>query len=394
MSIDRTESTVSTGRSGPLRGLRVIELAGIGPVPLCGQLLADLGADVVLVDRLQASGLGLSLPRRFETNLRSRRSVAIDTRRPEGREAVLRLVAGADVLLEGFRPGAAEAMGLGPADCLARQPALVYGRMTGFGQDGPLARSAGHDLNYIALTGALHAIGAAGGAPVPPLNLVGDYGGGALYLAFGVMAALFERQRSGRGQVVDAAMVDGAASLMTIFYGLQAAGQWGGPRGGNLLDGGAPFYACYRTADGRWLSVAPLEPKFFAEFVRLAGLDPSWPARQYDRSGWPALRDAIADRLAERSRDDWMTVFAGSDACVAPVLDMTEAASHEHAQARDAFVRVGGIVQPGVAPRFDRTRPGVPTAPPEPGADTEAVLAEAGYDAAEVARLRAAEVVR
>ena len=380
-------------RQGPLAGLRVIELAGIGPVPLCGQLLADLGADVVLVDRLAPSGLGLDLARRHEINLRGRRSVAIDTRRPEGREAVLRLVDTADVLLEGFRPGAAERMGLGPQDCRARNPRLVYGRMTGFGQQGPLAPTAGHDLNYIALTGALHAIGPAGGAPLPPLNLVGDYGGGALYLAFGVMAALFECARSGQGQVVDAAMVDGAGSLLGIFFGLQAAGQWRDDRGANLLDGGAPFYACYETADAGWLSVAPLEPKFFAEFLRLAGLDESWSALQYRRSSWPALREAIAARLREKSRDAWAAVFAGSDACVAPVLSMAEAPGHPHARAREAFLDIDGVIQPGVAPRFERSTPGRPTPPPEPGAHTDAVLAEAGYSADDIAALRGKGIV-
>ena len=378
---------------GPLNGLRVVELAGIGPVPLCGQLLADLGADVVLVDRLAQSGLGFAGPRRCETNLRGRRSVAVDTRQAAGREIVLRLAEHADVLLEGFRPGAAERMGLGPDDCRARNPRLVYGRMTGFGQHGPLASMAGHDLNYIALTGALDAIGPDGGAPLPPLNLVGDYGGGALYLAFGVLAAVFECRSSGRGQVVDAAMVDGAASLMTIFFGLRAGGRWDGPRGTNLLDGGAPFYRCYPTSDGRWLSVAPLEPKFFAEFVRIAGLDAAWCARQYDRASWPALGEAIGSRLRERTRDDWVAAFAGSDACVAPVLSMEEAAGDPHARAREAFVTRDGIVQPGAAPRFDRTPGRAGEAPPEPGTHTDAVLGDAGYDAGQIRQLRESGVV-
>jgi alpha-methylacyl-CoA racemase len=379
---------------GPLKGLRVVELAGIGPVPLCGQLLADQGADVVLVDRISRSGLGLDLPRRFEVNLRGRRSLAVDTTQPAGRALVLRLVAQADVLLEGFRPGTTERLGLGPADCLAVNPRLVYGRMTGFGQTGPMARMAGHDLNYLALSGALSAIGTPGAPPVPPLNLVADYGGGALYLAFGVMAALYQRQTSGRGQVVDAAMVDGAASLSGIFHGLRAAGQWQAPRGENLLDGGAPFYACYATADGRWLAVAPLEPKFFAIFLALAGLDEAWLPRQHDRAAWPALRAAIAARLAERTRDEWTQVFADSDACVAPVLDMGEAPHHAHAQARQAFIHVDGLVQPGVAPRMGGSPvPRSPRPPPLPGADTAQILNELGYAPDEVQQLVAQHVV-
>ena len=384
---------MTAAAGGPLQGLRVLELAAIGPVPLCGQLLSDLGAEVILVDRIAASGLGLEMARRHETNLRNRRSLAVDTRQPEGRDLVLHLLQGADVLLEGFRPGVAERLGLGPADAERVNPRLVYGRMTGFGQQGPLSQQAGHDLNYIALTGALHAIGPAGGAPVPPLNLVGDYGGGALYLAFGVMAALFERQRSGLGQVVDAAMVDGAASLMGIFFGLKAAGQWLPGRGRNLLDGGAPFYACYETADGGWLSVAPLEPKFFAEFVRLSGLDPSWCTRQYQPQAWPELRAEITACVKRRTRAEWEAVFQGSDACVAPVLSLDEVDGHPHAQARDAFVALDGITQPAAAPRFSRSGAAPLTPPPEPGADTDAILQGAGCSADQVARWRAAGVV-
>jgi alpha-methylacyl-CoA racemase len=384
---------MTAAAGGPLQGLRVIELAAIGPVPLCGQLLSDLGAEVILVDRIAASGLGLEMARRHETNLRNRRSLAVDTRQPEGRDLVLHLLQGADVLLEGFRPGVAERLGLGPADAERVNPRVVYGRMTGFGQQGPLSQQAGHDLNYIALTGALHAIGPAGGAPVPPLNLVGDYGGGALYLAFGVMAALFERQRSGLGQVVDAAMVDGAASLMGIFFGLKAAGQWQPGRGRNLLDGGAPFYACYETADGGWLSVAPLEPKFFAEFVRLSGLDTSWCTRQYQPQAWPELRAEITACVKRRTRAEWEAVFQGSDACVAPVLSLDEVDGHPHAQARDAFVALDGITQPAAAPRFSRSGAAPLTPPPEPGADTDAILQDAGCSAEQVARWRAAGVV-
>ena len=386
--------------TGPLQGLRVIELAGIGPGPMCCMLLADLGADVVRVDRLEPSGLGLAMDPRHDVNGRGRRSVAIDIRQPAGRDAALRLVEGADVLIEGFRPGVAEKLGLGPADCEARNPRLVYGRMTGFGQQGPLAQAAGHDLNYIALTGALAAIGPAAGSapgsrPVPPLNLVGDYGGGALYLAFGVMAALWERQRSGRGQVVDAAMVDGAASLASIFYGLRAAGQWDtGARGGNLLDGGAPFYDTYETADGRFVSLAALEPKFFATLAAALGLDERFVKRQYDRRTWPEMREAIAAAVRRHTRDEWCTRLEGTDACFAPVLDFDEAPAHRHARERGAFVEIDGVVQPGPAPRFDRTPAGAPRSTPAAGAHTDELLAEAGFDAAAVAALRAQGVVR
>jgi len=358
---------------GPLKGLRVIELAGIGPGPFCAMLLADMGADVVRIDRTETSGLGVPMDRRYDINGRNRRSVALDLKSPAGRAAVLRLISGADILIEGFRPGVAERLGLGPADCHALNPGLVYGRMTGFGQSGPMAQAAGHDLNYIALTGALHAIGPAGGKPVPPLNLVGDYGGGALYLAMGLLAALHERKTSGRGQVVDAAMVDGAASLMSIFYGLQAGGLWGEPRGANLLDGGAPFYATYETSDGRYVSLAPLEPKFFAELARRIGLEERFVMRQYDRRLWPAMREAIADVMRTKTRDEWSALLEGSDACFAPVLSVAEAPAHAHHAMRGTFITVDGIVQPAPAPRFSRTVPAQPTAPEKP--DPRAALA-------------------
>jgi alpha-methylacyl-CoA racemase len=375
---------------GPLHGLKVIELASIGPGPFCAMLLADLGADVVRVDRTEPSGLGVPMARKHDINGRNRRSVALDLKSPAGREAVMTLVAGADVLIEGFRPGVAERLGLGPADCQARNPRLVYGRMTGFGQSGPLADAAGHDLNYIALTGALHAIGSAGGKPVPPLNLVGDYGGGALYLAFGLMAALFERQQSGRGQMVDAAMVDGAGSLASIFYGMHASGNWSAERGANLLDGGAPFYDTYETADGKWVSLGPLEPKFFAEFAQRVGLDERFVKRQYDRREWPAMRDSISALFKGRTRDEWCALLEGTDACFAPVLDFAEAPLHRHAQARGGFVTVDGVPQPGPAPRFDRSVPDTPRAAPQPGQHTRAVLAEAGLSAGAIDALFAA----
>lgn len=378
---------------GPLAGLRVIELAGIGPVPMCATLLADLGADVVRIDRLEPSGLGVEMERRVHVHGRSRRSAAFDLKVPAAREAVLALVAGADVLLEGFRPGVAERLGLGPADCHARNPRLVYGRMTGFGQDGPLAQAAGHDLNYLALAGALHAIGPAGGAPVPPLNLVADYGGGALYLAFGVMAALHERTQSGRGQVVDAAMVDGVASLMGLFHGLQAAGAWSDARGTNLLDGGAPFYATYETADGQWVSIAAIEPKFYAELARRIGLDESFVAAQNDRSQWPAMREAIAAIVRGRTRAAWCEQLEGTDACFAPVLTVGEAARHPHALARGTYVEVEGVVQPGPAPRFDRSAP-VPVRPaPEVGVHTHEVLSQAGFTMDDIQALQAAGAI-
>lgn len=376
-----------TSSAGPLLGLRVIELASIGPGPMCCMLLADLGAEVIRVDRLEASGLGLPMAPRFDVTARGRRSLALDLKAAAGRDAVLRLIDRADVLIEGFRPGVTEALGLGPQPCQERNPRLVYGRMTGFGQDGPLAQAAGHDLNYIALSGVLHAIGPAGGPPVPPLNLVGDYGGGALYLAFGVMAALWERQRSGRGQVVDAAMVDGAASLASIFYGLHASGNWAAERGANLLDGGAPFYDSYQTADRRYISLAPLEPKFFAQLASALGLDARFVAGQYDRALWPAMRQAISEAVRSKTRDAWCALLEGSDTCFAPVLSFDEAPQHAHARTRDAFVEVDGVLQPAPAPRFDRTPARPPRPTPAVGQDTQAVLLEAGFSAAEVAAL-------
>jgi alpha-methylacyl-CoA racemase len=371
-------------KHGPLQGLRVIELASIGPGPMACMLLADLGADVVRIDRLEPSGLGLAMRPEHNVNGRGRRSVALDLKSPAGRAAALRLVATADVLVEGFRPGVTESLGLGPADCQAVNPGLVYGRMTGFGQTGPLAGAAGHDINYIALTGVLHAIGPAGGAPVPPLNLVGDYGGGALYLAFGVMAALYERQRSGLGQVVVAAMVDGASSLASIFHGLQAAGNWSDARGANLLDGGAPFYGSYETADGKHISLGPLEPKFFKQLAEALGLETRFVQRQYDRRLWPEMREAIAAAVRLRSRDDWCTRLEGTDACFAPVLTFAEAAQHPHAQARNAFVEVAGLLQPAPAPHFSRTPAGLPQPAPTDGQHTAAVLGEAGFSSAEI----------
>ena len=378
---------------GPLEGYRVVEFAGIGPGPMCAMLLADMGATVVRLDRPVASGLGVPRPDRFDLLNRGRRSVAIDLKQPDGIAVALDLIAAADALIEGFRPGTMERLGLGPEPCLARNPKLVYGRMTGWGQEGPLAQAAGHDLNYIALTGALHAIGRAGAPPTPPLNLVADYGGGALYLAFGIACALVEAQRSGRGQVVDAAMIDGAASLMTSFFGLCAAGLYSDRRGENILDSGAPFYDVYACRDGRYVSVAPIETKFRDGFYRRVGIDAAALPDADDPANWPAIKAVIAARLATRTAADWCSLLEGTDACVAPVLSMAEAPQHPHHRARGTFVEIDGVVQPAPAPRFSRTKPELPT-PPEPeGFSTEAALAEWGIAADRIARLREAGVI-
>ena len=379
---------------GPLAGLRIVELASIGPGPMCAMLLADLGADVVRVDRIEPSGLGIGMTTAFDVCARNRRSIALDLKHAEARAAVLRLVERADVLIEGFRPGVAERLGLAPDICLARNPRLVYGRMTGFGQDGPLARAAGHDLNYISLAGALHAIGPKSGAPLPPLNLIGDYGGGALYLALGILAAVFECRQSGKGQVVDAAMIDGAASLMSVFYGLFAAGTWKTERGSNLLDGGAPFYSVYATSDGQYVSIAALENKFFAELARLIGLDARFVQRQMDRSLWPELRDRMTEIFKTRTRAQWCELLEGTDACFAPVLSLAEAPAHAHNVQRHVFVELNGFAQPAPAPRFTRSQPDTPRPPPTIGADTHAILEEAGYDAAAIEALRSAGAIR
>lgn len=377
---------------GPLTGLRVVELASIGPGPLCAMLLADLGAEVIRVDRTEPSGLGVPMDVKFEVSGRNRRSVALDIKQPAGRDAALRLIDRADVLIEGFRPGVAERLGLGPEACHARNPGLVFGRMTGFGQTGPLSQAAGHDLNYIALTGALHAIGGKD-KPIPPLNLVGDYGGGALYLAFGILSAIFERSRSGKGQVVDAAMVDGASSLMSIFFGMAASGAWNTKeRAANLLDGGSPFYDTYATSDGQWVSIGSLEPKFFAELVQRIGLDTSYLKRQYDRRCWPEMRADITRLIAAKTRDEWSTLLEGTDVCFAPVLRIDEVAQHPHAVARGGYIDLNGITQPAPAPRFSRSQPNTPTPPVKPGTHTDILLAEAGFSADEIAALRAAGV--
>ena len=378
---------------GPLRGLRIIELAGIGPCPMCAMLLAELGADVVRVDRLTDSGLGIDMAPEHHLLNRSRPSIAIDLKHPGGTATVLRLVERADALIEGFRPGVTERLGLGPEDCAARNPRLVYGRVTGWGQEGPLARAAGHDLNYIALTGALDAIGRRDAPPTPPLNLVGDYGGGALYLALGVVAALLEARESGKGQTVDAAMIDGAASLMTSAYALRAAGIADGPRGENVLDSGAHYYEVYETSDGRHISIAPVEPKFYAELLDRIGLEPDDAPHSANRDDWPKSKARLAALFRSRTRDEWRDILEGTDACFAPVLGMDEAHRHPHNAVRGTFVERDGIVQPNAAPRFGRTPGAIRCSPPAPGSATRTVLADWGFAPAEIDELAAAGVI-
>jgi alpha-methylacyl-CoA racemase len=371
---------------GPLAGMKVVEIASLGPGPFCAMVLADLGAEVTRVDRRDAAA---TQPLAGVDPLnRGRRSLALDLKHPDAAGVVLRLVEQADVLLEGFRPGVAERLGIGPEPCLERNPALVYGRVTGWGQEGPLAARAGHDIDYIALAGVLHSIGRPGEAPTPPLNLVGDFGGGGMLLALGVLAALWERSRSGRGQVVDAAMVDGSALLAAMIFGMRGAGVWSDRRGANWLDGGAPFYDCYPTADGGFMAVGALEPQFFAALLAGLGLDPGEMPDQYDPKTWGLLRERLAAVFLTRTRDEWATVFAAIDACVAPVLDMGEAARHPHNAARGTFVEVGGVVQPAPAPRFSRTPAGMPAPPVLPGGDSDRVLAAFGFSEPEIAALR------
>lgn len=382
--------------SGPLAGVRIVELAGLGPAPFATMLLADLGADVVRIDRIDAAQRRGPAGLQLTTLDRGRRSVAADLKHEDGVETVLQLVERADALIEGFRPGVAERLGLGPAQALARNPRLVFGRMTGWGQDGPLAPAVGHDINYVALSGALAAIGPGpDGAPVIPLNLVADFGGGSLYLALGIVSAILEARTSGMGQVVDATMVDGAASLMTAFYGMHAAGAHSTTRGSNVLDGGAPFYGVYRTGDDRWIAVGALEPPFYATLLRLLELtdDPAF-ADQHDREAWPAMRTVLTRTFAGRTRREWCDLLEGTDACVAPVLDLDEAPHHPHNVAREVFVDVDGTLLPGPAPRFSRTRCAAPTATPGPAADTVAALRDWGIGEERVAQLLADGVVR
>ena len=363
---------------GPLRGLRIIELAGIGPGPFCGMMLSDMGAEVIRVDRVGGSG-----GRRRDVLARNRRSIAVDLKQPAGVEVVLKLVESADGLFEGFRPGVMERLGLGPETCLARNKKLVYGRMTGWGQEGPIAHAAGHDINYIGLAGALHAIGEPGGKPVPPLNLIGDFGGGGMLLAYGLVCGLLEASRSGEGQVIDAAMVDGAASLMAMFFSMAGHG-FKDARGANMLDGGAHFYNTYETRDGKYVCIGAIEPQFYAELVEKAGLDKERFAPQMDAAAWDGFKAELTAVFKAKTRDEWCAIMEGSDVCFAPVLSIFEAPSHPHNRHRGTFVEVDGVTQPAPSPRFSRTPAKVAGAARAPGQDTRAVLADVGLTADEI----------
>jgi alpha-methylacyl-CoA racemase len=378
---------------GPLAGITVIEIAGIGPGPYCGMMLADMGADVIRIDRAGAVQGGDPGRPPADFLARGRRSVGVDLKNADGVEVVLSLVEGADALIEGFRPGVTERLGIGPDDCRARNPRLVYGRMTGWGQDGPYASTAGHDINYIALAGALDPLGRAGQPPTPPLNLVGDFGGGGLMLAFGIVAGLLEARASGQGQVIDAAMVDGAASLMTMTHSFRAMGIWNDERGTNMLDTGAHFYDVYETADGRYVSIGSIEPQFYAELLRLTGLEGEDLPWQQDRAQWPAMKERLAAIFRTKSRAEWCEIMEGTDVCFAPVLTIPEAVEHPHNVARGTFVEVAGLRQPGPAPRFSRTAAEVGGPPAHAGQHTDEVLAGAGFDAERIAKLREAGAI-
>jgi alpha-methylacyl-CoA racemase len=373
--------------TGPLTGVRVLELAGQGPGPFACMLLADLGAEIVTVERVGAARVPVG------AHHRGRRSICVDLKDPRGSELVLDLVENADVLVEGFRPGVVERLGVGPLECLARNPRLVYGRMTGWGQEGPLSHTAGHDLNYLALSGALHAIGEHGRGPVPPLNLVADFGAGGMLLALGVTAAVLQSRLSGRGQIVDTAMVDGLALLLAPFHDMAARGAWLRARGTNLLDGGAHFYGVYETADREWLSVAAIEPQFYGKFLEVLGLDAEELGPQMDRSCWPSAKARVAEVVATRSRAEWTELFDETDACVQPVLDLSEAMDHPHAVARGVFFELDGVPYPRPAPRFSGTPLASPSLPEPPGTRTEEVLTSIGISATEIMKLREAGVV-
>lgn len=378
---------------GPLSGVKIIEIAGIGPGPFAAMMLSDMGADVLRVDRAQQVGTDFSAINKEVLN-RGRRSIGVDLKQPEGVETVMRLVEQADALVEGFRPGVAERLGIGPDACLARNPKLVFGRMTGWGQEGPSAQAAGHDINYIAQAGALAHFGRAGGKPTPPINLVGDFGGGGMFLAFGVVCGILEARASGTGQVIDAAMVDGVAVQMTMMWGLRSLGFWEDALGTNVLDTGAPFYDTYETADGKFVSLGALEPQFYAELLARTGLDDAGLSAQMDKTGWPLMRERLTKLFKTKTRDEWCEILEHSDACFAPVLPMGEAAEHPHLKARGTIVQEYGVQQPAPAPRFSRT-PGAIQGPPAwPGQHTDGALADWGFTADELAALRATGAVR
>ncbi len=371
---------------GPLSGVKVVELQGIGPGPYCGMMLADMGAEIIRVDRAGSVGQAAA---KTDILARGRKSIAVDLKQAEGVETVLKLVESADVLIEGFRPGVMERLGLGPDVCLARNPKLIFGRMTGWGQTGSMAAAAGHDINYISLSGALHAIGPQGDKPVPPLNLVGDFGGGGMLLAFGIAAALFETSRSGKGQVIDAAMTDGSALLMNAVFGIMNTGRWSHDRGTNLLDGGAHFYGTYETADGKWISIGSIEPQFYALLLEKTGLagDNTLP-KQMSREDWPLLKEKLTGIFKTKTRDEWDAIMLGTDICYAPVLSFEEAVEHDHNAGRDTFVEQDGVKQAAPAPRFSRTEPELPSTAVAPGEHTDAVLSDLGLSDADIASLR------
>jgi len=371
---------------GPLAGFKVIEIKGIGPGPYAGQLLADMGAEVIVVER-SSKPSGISIPAAMDISSRGKRNIALNLKSVEGLEALMKLVEGADALFEGFRPGVTERLGFGPDVCLARNPKLVYGRMTGWGQTGPLSHAAGHDINYISLTGSLAAIGKAD-APVPPLNLIGDYAGGSLFLVMGMLAAMLDTQKSGKGQVVDTAITDGSASLMSMFYTLNSIGAWGTKRESNMLDGGTPFYGAYETADAKFVSVGPLEPQFFAELVVKAGFPSQYIQDQHNTEKWPEMKATFIETFKTKTREQWADIFEGSDACVAPVLNFKEAVDHPHNQARGTYIDINGVQQPAPAPQFSRTVCDKPSAPRAEGSDTLEVLNDWGFSSAEIDSLK------
>jgi len=378
---------------GPLEGIKILEVAGIGPGPFAGMMLSDMGAALIRIDRADRAGGGDPANPPKDVLARGRRSVAVDLKHPDGIETVLAMVEKADVIIEGFRPGVMERLGLGPDICLARNPGLIFGRMTGWGQEGPMASAAGHDINYIALTGALHAIGRRDEAPVPPLNLVGDFGGGGMLLAYGVVCGLLEKFKSGKGQVVDAAMVDGASALMGMIYAMKSMGVWQTERGTNMLDTGAHFYDVYETKDQKYVSIGSIEPQFYALLLKALGLEGEELPRQMDREKWTALKVRVAEAFKTRTRDEWTEIMEGTDICFAPVLDLDEAPEHPHIKHRKTFIEAAGVVQPAPAPRFSRTTPELVRPPSFEGQHTDEVLADFGFDSARIGELRDAKAI-